>query len=119
MIRKKLMQNKTEEQLVRWRLHEPARIEAFSDAVMAFAVTLLVVSLEVPKTFNDLMVSLSGVAGFAICFALLMFIWHDQYLFFRRYGLQDTRTISYNSMLIFVLLVYVYPLKFLFGKQKF
>ncbi len=100
--------------MVRWRLHEPARIEAFSDAVMALAVTLLVVSLEVPKTYDELFLSLRGVFGFAICFLMLMFIWHDQYLFFRRYGLQDTRTISYNAMLMFVLLMYVYPLKFLF-----
>lgn len=114
MIRKKVMEESEKHIMVRWRLHEPARIEAFSDAVMAFAVTLLVVSLEVPKTYSELLLSLSGVVGFAICFMLLMFIWHDQYLFFRRYGLQDTRTIAYNSMLIFVLLVYVYPLKFLF-----
>ena len=39
----------------RWRSHEVSRIEGLSDAVFAFAVTLLVVSLEVPKTFAELM----------------------------------------------------------------
>lgn len=35
----------------RFRGHEVRRIEAFSDAVFAFAVTLLIVSLEVPRSF--------------------------------------------------------------------
>ena len=38
----------------RWRGHEISRVEGLSDAVFGFAVTLLVVSLEVPKTFNEL-----------------------------------------------------------------
>jgi len=91
-----------------------SRIDAFSDVVFGFALTLLVVSLEVPKNFAELHESLRGFIPFAICFALLLSIWHSHYLFFRRYGLHDRLTILLNSCLLFVVLFYVYPLKFLF-----
>jgi uncharacterized membrane protein len=98
----------------RWRNHEITRIEGLSDAVFAFAVTLLVISLEVPKTFNELVGAMHGIIAFALSFAVLFQVWHLQYVFFRRYGLQDTLTIVLNGVLLFVVLCYVYPLKFLF-----
>ena len=92
---------------------EVTRIEGFSDAVFAFALTLLVVSLEVPHTFDELMQTMRGFIAFAICFALLLQIWFKHYGFFRRYGLQDIETRLLNSVLLFIVLFYVYPLKFL------
>jgi hypothetical protein len=98
-----------------WRGGEIARIEGLSDAVFAFAVTLLVVSLEVPKTFSELAELMRGFVPFAICFILLMQVWHEQYRYFRRYNLQDAVSTVLNAALLFVVLFYVYPLKFLFS----
>ena len=81
--------------------------------MFAFALTLLVVSLEVPRTFDDLMHTMRGFAAFAISFMFLMQIWFKHYGFFRRYGLQDVPTRLLNSVLLFIVLFYVYPLKFL------
>src|SRR5579859_1039928 len=99
----------------RLRGHEIQRIETFSDGVFAFAVTLLIVSLEVPKTFEELLISMRGFAAFGICFTLLLLVWHEQHVFFRRYALGDQTTIVLNAMLLFIVLFYVYPLKFLFS----
>lgn len=96
------------------RRHDISRLEAFSDAVFAFALTLLVVALEVPKSYDELIKLMSGFPAFACCFAVLVGIWYEHNLFFRRYGLQDGYTVLLNSILLFVVMFYVYPLKFMF-----
>jgi len=95
------------------RGHEISRLEGFSDAVFGFAATLLVVSLEVPKTFPELFENLSGFAAFGLSFFALVLIWAGHNAFFRRYGLSDPWTVCLNSLLLFVVLFYVYPLKFM------
>lgn len=97
-----------------WRGGEITRLEAFSDAVFAFAVTLLVVSLEVPHTFEELLDVIRGFPAFAICFAMLLLVWYNHAKFFRRYGFQGPLIQAVNGALLFVVLFYVYPLKFLF-----
>lgn len=103
------------EKRFRWRGGEITRLEGFTDAVFAFAVTLLVVSLEVPRTFSELLMAMKGFVAFAICFAILVQLWYEHYIFSRRYGLQTLYTVFLNSVLIFVALFFVYPLKFLFS----
>lgn len=99
----------------RYRAHEVSRIEAFSDIVFGFALTLIVVSLEVPKTYGELIDAMRGFPAFALCFAILLWIWHGHYTFYRRYALHDEFTLVVNSLLLFVVLFYVYPLKFIFA----
>jgi uncharacterized membrane protein len=94
---------------------EVTRLEGFSDAVFGFAITLLVVSLEVPATFDELLVVFRGLPVFAICFSLLLLMWHEHHQYFRRVGLQDGVTVWLNGALLFVVMIYIYPLKFLFG----
>jgi uncharacterized membrane protein len=78
-------------------------------------LTLLVVSLEVPRTYADLTNAMRGFPAFALTFAILMTVWSRHDYFFRYYGLDDPATIVLNTLLLFVVLFYVYPLKFLFN----
>jgi uncharacterized membrane protein len=114
MMREHLSKNEAEVQNgFRLRgLGEVSRIEALSDGVIAFAITLLVVSLEVPKTFDELLVTMRGFLAFAITFGMLFHVWFVQYRYFRRYGLNDHFVIWMTGALLFVVLFYVYPLKF-------
>jgi Endosomal/lysosomal potassium channel TMEM175 len=98
---------------VQGRQHEVSRLEGFSDAVFGFALTLLVVSLDVPNTVDELKLLVRGSVPFALMFAMVCYIWWEHNKFFRRFGLQDAWTAFVNSVLLFVVLFYVYPLKFL------
>jgi hypothetical protein len=96
----------------RIRGREVTRLEAFSDAVFGFAATLLVVSLEVPRSYDAVLASMRGFIPFALCFAMLIWIWSVHNGFFRRYGMQDAGTTALNGVLLFVVLFFMYPLRF-------
>jgi hypothetical protein len=90
------------------------RLEAFTDAAFAFALTLLVISIDaVPTTYSELLSSMAGVPAFAVSFILLLLFWYGHWEWSRRFGLEDGPTIVLSATLIFTVLVYVYPLKFM------
>ena len=96
------------------RKHKISRLEEFSDAVFGFALTLLVITTSVPRSYADLLNLLQGIPSFACCFALLVWIWYEHDAFFDRYPVDDGRTVILNSLLLFSVLLYIYPLKFMF-----
>src|SRR5947209_12666553 len=115
MLRDKLIANQSPVDGFRWRSHEVTRIEGFSDAVFGFALTLLIVSLEVPKTSTEFLATMRGFGAFVITFFMLASLWYSQFTFHRRYGLEDRVTVVLNLALLFMVLFFVYPLKFLFN----
>lgn len=114
MLRDRLLATHyAEEHGFRWRGREVSRLEGLSDAVFAFALTLLIVSLEVPKSAGEVLAVMRGFGAFALTAFLLFRLWATQYRFFRRYGLEDAATRNLNALLLFFVLVYTFPLKFL------
>jgi len=89
-----------------------SRIEVFSDAAFAFAVTMLVISLSaIPKNFDELIVAVKGIPAFAASFAVIMVYWISHRRWSRRFGLDDKVSTFLTLSLVFIILVYVYPLK--------
>lgn len=92
------------------------RQEAFVDAAFAFAVTLLVISFDaIPDSLSALKTALKGVPAFAMSFVQIALFWRAHVTWSRRYGLDDTLSTVLSLALVAMVLVYVYPLKILFG----
>ncbi len=91
---------------------EMTRVETFVDAAFAFAVTLLVVGGgdTVPSSFEEFVLAMQRVPAFLACFANVMLFWYAHYRWSRRYGLEDVRSTMLSMALVFVVLIYVYPL---------
>ncbi|SFR31249.1 Uncharacterized membrane protein [Robiginitalea myxolifaciens] len=91
--------------------HDSNRIQAFSDGVFAFAATLMVVSLDFEGGFKTLMTQWTDLIAFGVSFFVLVAFWVVHYNYFRRSGYVDYWIITFNTLLLFVILYYVFPLK--------
>jgi hypothetical protein len=107
--------NKKSSDGFRYRGLKSSRLETLTDTIFGFAITLLIISSEVPRTYVELQASMYGFLGFIFCTLLIISIWNSHKTYFIRYGLQDTKTYIINTILLFVLLFYIYPLKYLFS----
>lgn len=98
----------------RLRGAEMSRLETFADAAFAFALTLLVISIdEIPDSFEELSAALRTVPVFAACFAIVVMFWLGHRTWSQRYGLDDSWSTFLTLALVFTIMVYVYPLKVL------
>lgn len=98
-------------------IHNISRIEAFSDAVFAFAATLLVVSVGIEGSNSVIKIDWKAFIGFGVSFFALVALWWLHYNFFRRTNYTDGVIIVVNSVLLFVVLYYVFPLKSLINSM--
>lgn len=101
---------------VRLRGTQATRLDTFVDAAFAFAVTLLVISVdEVPNSYPEFMQALAQVPAFLACFVLLMLFWWGHHSWSRKFGLHDAPSITLSLALVALVLIYVYPLRLIFG----
>ncbi len=91
------------------------RIEVFVDAAFAFAVTMLVISIDqIPRNLDELMDITKYIPAFILSVAQLAYIWHNHSVWSRKFGLEDTKTVFWSVSLLIVVLIFIYPLKIIF-----
>ena len=110
---KKLMKIRGDKNFTTWRGGDISRLEALTDAVFAIAITLLIVAHDVPRDYEHFRSVMWGFCGFGVTFFALIGIWYNTFKFHRRFGMEDGYTVFLSAALIFVVLFYIYPLKFM------
>ncbi len=97
----------------RLRGKDSGRLENFSDAIFALAITLLLISTSPPTSFEQVKRFGYELFPFLACITLITLIWYEHFQFFLRYGIRNSRIIVLNTLFLAIVLFYVYPLKFL------
>lgn len=97
---------------------EMTRLETFIDAAFAFAVTMMVIASErVPDDIDTLLAAFKNVPAFIASVVVLGIFWRGHWLWSRRYGLEDGISIFISWALLVTILIYIYPLKAIFGSM--
>lgn len=88
------------------------RLDNFTDAAFAFAVTLLVIGgSEAPTNSAMLMAAVAEVPAFAIGFAIIAMFWSAHVRWRSMRGEGDWRSVVLSILLVFLVLIYVQPLR--------
>ncbi|HEX6375963.1 MAG TPA: TMEM175 family protein [Allosphingosinicella sp.] len=89
-----------------------ARLDAFTDAAFAFAVSLLVIGgAGAPADFQGLVRALGDIPAFAFGFAVMLMFWFAHVRWRRLRGDGDWRSLLLTLLLVFLVLIYVQPLR--------
>jgi uncharacterized membrane protein len=89
-----------------------SRLDTFSDAAFAFAMTMLVISVgNIPGSYQELVLALKGIPTFIASFALIMGFWIGHRSWSQRYGLEDPVSTFLSLAFVLIVLIYLYPLK--------
>ena len=100
----------------RMRGLEMTRLEVFIDAAFAFAVTMLVISFDnIPSTYDEIILAIKSIPAFVVAVAQLVWIWHTHNVWSRRFGLDTAYTVFVSTVLLIVVLIYVYPMRIMAG----
>src|SRR5437016_9016448 len=100
----------------RLRGMQMTRLETFIDAAFAFAISMLVIAAQqIPDNIQALLAAFKNVPTFICSIAVLGIYWRGHWLWSRRYGLEDGISILISWTLIVTILIFIYPLKAIFG----
>src|SRR5258705_615006 len=100
----------------RLRGMQMTRLETFIDAAFAFAISMLVIAAQqIPDNIVALLAAFKNVPTFVCSIAVLGIFWRGHWLWSRRYGLEDGMSIFISWALIGTILIFIYPLKAVFG----
>ena len=92
------------------------RLETFIDAAFAFAISMLVIAAQqIPDNIQALLAAFKNVPTFVCSIAVLGVYWRGHWLWSRRYGLEDSVSILISWAMIVTMLIFIYPLKAIFG----
>jgi hypothetical protein len=99
---------------------EMTRLETFIDAAFAFAISMLVIAAQqIPDNVAALLAAFRHVPTFVCSIAVLGIFWRGHWLWSRRYGLEDGVSILVSWAMIVTILIFIYPLKAIFGSMWF